>query len=189
MKRIILIAIMLMAAVAANAQIASAPRYRELKNTYNHYEYVQTENDPYSVIWAEVFSFFVPGSSQLVMREPVRGLIFLGSTFVCSQVVSSSVDDLTKILTTDSEGNLAFTDEARAIKDFKWMAGAGLAALGVAIWSSIDAKRVAKVKNLYFQDITSGKKPVKFNVDPYLSYTPTANSVAPVAGLSLNLSF
>lgn len=189
MKKLILIAALLMAAFTANAQYASAPKYKELKNVYNHHEYFQSEDDPYSVPWAGVFGFFVPGSSQLVMKEPVRGLIFLGSTFICSQVISSAGDNILENLTTDSEGNLTFKDPAQAGKDLKLMLGAGVVELGIAIWSCIDAKKVAKVKNLYYRDMTSGKKPVKFNVDPYLSYTPTSNSTAPVAGVSMRLSF
>lgn len=192
MKRIILIAILaLAAAFSANAQYENAPRYKDLKNDYNFRMYEKSEIDPYRVGWADAFSFFVPGSSQLVMGEWRRGLCFFAGAGICSSIASSSGDDLLKLITTDSEGNLAFTDEAKAMKCLKTMLIAGLAELGVAIWSSVDAGRVAKVKNMYYQDLYGRQASVKVNVEPFLSYTPStvSDNVQPAAGLSMKLSF
>ena len=189
MKKIILIALLLMAAFSANAQYAAAPKYKELKNNYNPYSYVKSDADPYNVSWAGVFGFFVPGSAQLMMQESGHGWAFLGGSAVCYLLLDNISDDLNKLIVTDSEGNLAFSDQDKAAKLMARALGVLAIDLGVSIWSCIDAKRIAKVKNLYYQDAMSGKKQVQFNVDPYLSYTPTSNSVAPVTGVSLSLSF
>ena len=188
MKKIILIALLLMAAFSANAQYAAAPKYKELKNIYNPYSYVKSDADPYNVSWAGVFGFFVPGSAQLMMQESGHGWAFLGGSAVCYLLLDNISDDLNKLIVTDSEGNLAFSDQDKAAKLMARALGVLAIDLGISIWSCIDAKRIAKVKNLYYQDMTA-KKSVKFNVDPYVSYTPTRNSVAPVAGLSFNLAF
>lgn len=192
MKRIILIAVLaLAAAFSASAQYENAPRYKDLKNDYNFRQYEKSEIDPYRVGWADAFSFFVPGSSQLVMGEWRRGLCFFAASGICSSIASNSAEDLLKLVTTDSEGNLAFTDEAKAFKCLKTMLIAGLAELGVAIWSSVDAGRVAKVKNMYYQDLYGRQASVKVNVEPFLSYTPStvSGNVQPAAGLSMKLSF
>lgn len=187
MKKYILIAALLFSAIAANAQYA--PKYKELKDTYNYLTYVKSDVDPYNVSWSGVFGFFVPGSAQLMMKEPVRGWCFLGASAICYSIMNNCSTGLNKLIVTNNDGTLGYSDEEKAAKLTLTIIGALAVDLGISIWSCIDAKKVAKVKNLYFQDITSGKKPVKFNVDPYLSYTPISNSVAPVAGLSFNLAF
>lgn len=186
MKKFILIAALLFSAIAANAQYA--PKYKELKDTYNYLTYVKSDTDPYNVTWSGVFGFFVPGSPQLMMNESGRGWAFLGGSLLCDIILDNLGDDLNKLLVINSDGSATFSDPDKAAKLLTAALGVVAVDLGLAIWSCIDAKRIAKVKNLYYQDMTA-KKPVKFNVDPYVSYTPTRNSVAPVAGLSLNLAF
>ena len=186
MKKYILIAALIFSAIAANAQYA--PKYKELKDTYNYLTYVKSDVDPYNVSWSGVFGFFVPGSPQLMMNESGRGWAFLGGSLLCGVILDNLGEDLNKLLVINSDGSASFSDTDKASKLLTAVLGVAAVDLGLAIWSCIDAKRIAKVKNLYYQDMTA-KKPVKFNVDPYVSYTPTSNSVAPVAGLSFNLAF
>ena len=60
--------------------------------------------------------------------------------------------------------------------------------LTIDICAIVDAVRVAKVKNMYEQDL---RKKYTFDVDfhPSVNYIQTANGVQPTAGLTLALKF
>lgn len=178
MKRIlIIIALATIAAVSANAQI----KYKELKEVYNYKDYTAQDIDPYRPGWASALSFFVPGSSQVVMGETVRGLLFLGGNLVINNIAEDSLENLVKLLVKDSEGNYDFSDWNAAKKEMLTLAISGAASLGLAIWSSIDAGRVAKVKNQYYQNL---------HLAPVISFTPIhGNNLQPTAGLSLSYKF
>lgn len=192
MKRIILIAVLsLAAAFTASAQYAQKQSYKELKDVYNFRVYQGQECDPYNVSMAGLFGFFSPGVPQLVMNEPLRGAIFFGGSALCFYLAENSAQELTKLMAYDSSGQPYYTDNDKALKYTKMMIGFLAADLGIAIWSCIDAKRVAKVKNMYYQDLYGRHASVKMNVEPFLSYTPAtvSGNVQPAAGLSMKLSF
>ena len=78
MKKIIaLLATVVLGCNLLNAQVA--PKYRELKKTYNPPEYVKMSTDPYSPIWAGAASFLMPGLGQMVCDEVGRGIAFFAS--------------------------------------------------------------------------------------------------------------
>ena len=192
MKRIILIAILaLAAAFSANAQYAQKQSYKELKEIYNFRVYHEHESDPYNTSMAGLFGFFSPGVPQLVMNETLRGACFFGGSAVCWYVAEDAAQELSKLTAINSEGQAYYTDTDKAAKYTKIMLGALAVDLGIAIWSCIDAKRVAKVKNMYYQDVYGRQSSVKMNVEPFLSYTPAevSGNVQPAAGLSMKLSF
>ena len=178
MKRILLVlALALVAAVSVNAQI----KYKDLKTQYNYKEYTAQDIDPYRPGWAAALSFFVPGSSQVVMGETVRGLLFFGGNWVLSNIAEDSIEELGKLLVKDSEGNYDFSDWNAAKKQMLLLAASGVSLLGVAIWSSIDASRVAKVKNMYYQNL---------HLAPAISFTPIqGGNLQPTAGFALSYNF
>lgn len=187
MKRFLLIALLAVVSVAASAQIAST-RYKDLKKEYNSKLYEKQDGDPYSPGFAAAVGFFYPGTSQLVMHEPVRGLIFfLGSAF-CVNQVSDYAEDLSKLITTDSEGNYAFSDNDAASKALVGMLAFGVADLVIAIWSSIDAKKVAKVKNMYYQDL-AGRQAMQMSIRPSVNLAATPSGIKPAPGMALSLNF
>ena len=63
-----------------------------------------------------------------------------------------------------------------------------VAQLTIEICAIVDAVRVAKVKNMYEQDL---RKQYSFDVDfyPSVNYVQTAGGVRPAAGLTLALKF
>ena len=65
------------------------------------------------------------------------------------------------------------------------------ARLGLNIWSVVDAVHVAKVKNMYYQDLRGQNAMLNFDLEPYFALTPSGveNGMVPAAGLSLNLCF
>ena len=178
MKRILLVlALALIAVVSANAQI----KYKDIKADYNVKAYTAQDIDPYRPGWASAISFFFPGSSQLVMGETVRGLLFFGGSAILGNYAEDRIQDLGKLITTDSEGNYTFSDFDAAKKQLIRLAASGAALLGVAIWSSIDASRVAKVKNMYYQNL---------HFAPAISFTPIqGGNLQPTAGFALSYNF
>ncbi|MBO4466138.1 MAG: hypothetical protein J5748_05620 [Bacteroidales bacterium] len=191
MKRIILITVLsLVAAFSATAQYTNENKYKDLKDIYNFRAYLPSEQDPYNVSLAGLFGFCVPGGPQLLMCESGRGWCFLGASAAFYYIADNSARELNKLAAYDTEGKMYYTDQDKAATYMMIMMGSLALDLGVAIWSCIDAKRVAKVKNMYYQDLAAGRSP-SVSFEPFLSYTPTAanGSLKPAAGLSMKLSF
>lgn len=66
----------------------------------------------------------------------------------------------------------------------------GLAAtLAVDIWAIIDATRVAKVNNMYIQDLRKNTSQVKINLTPFIDSNNYLGEHHSSAGLSLNVTF
>ena len=190
MKRIlILFAALALFASQAVAQTAyvngTAPRYKELKQTYNFRDYDSRTGGPYSVGWSEAGGFFFPGVPQLVMGEPVKGLVFLGSEVVLVAIARGGAQVFSDNVTTDADGNVTgYIDEAAAKTGAAIFLVSLAADLGLCIWSSIDARHVAQVKNMYYNDKTLSAK-----IAPTVSYTPTPNGYQFVPGMTLALKF
>lgn len=72
------------------------------------------------------------------------------------------------------------------INTFSW--GCLVASLVLNVWSICDAVHIAKVKNMYYQDIRAQRSSLDFKIEPFLSYTPSGastNTLAPTAGLAM----
>ena len=74
------------------------------------------------------------------------------------------------------------------------MMGSLVAAAVVDIWAIVDAVKVAKVKNMYYQDLYGRRAAVDLGFEPYFTLAPsssavTGNAFQPVAGMSMRLSF
>ena len=55
------------------------------------------------------------------------------------------------------------------------------------IWNICDARKVAKVKNMYYQDLQ--KHAFEFNMYPTVNYAMTSNGMKPVAGMTMSMQF
>lgn len=186
MKKIIAILVLAAVCTAAFAQKVS---YKELKNVYNYKDYVKSDVDPYSVGWISFESFFVPGMGQLMMRETGRGWAFLGASSVLSAVNSSLVDNLVELWPKDAEGNYAKEpgeNKDKIVGCLCGILGVSLAELGVCIWSSVDASRIAKVKNQYYQ---SGKYATSATLYPSVNFVQGGTGYVPVSGMTLAVTF
>lgn len=150
--------------------------YKELKGQYNPKEYVSTFSDRYSPGWCGVGSFFIPGLGDAICGEWGRAAIqFFGSGLlagIASAVVENDNDDLNDIST------------GAALTATACFAGA----LALDIWSIIDAVKVSKVKNMYYQD-ASTKAAVDIKLSPSVACIKTVGGVQPTAGFSLGISF
>ena len=197
MKRIIiLIAAFALTATALSAQVAPRMKYKELKQSYNPKEYVKTANDPYSPGWSGFASFVLPGLGQVISGETGRGIAIFAGDVAFSAVAGICADKLKEYVQMDadgkpvkgSDGKYIFTDKQAA---GKW-AGAvlGVSAAGVAyyIWNICDARKVAKVKDMYYQDL-AGKHAIGVDLYPSFDYAMTGAGARVVPGMTLSLQF
>ena len=193
MKKILLVAILALVAMAsANAQM---PKYKDIKGLYNTKEYVPQAIDPYNPSMSALVSFFVPGSAQMLNGSIGRGFIFFGADMIAYNILENAAEELSKLAVTDSDGKLTgYSDEAAAKTQLGIMVGGLAGMLAIAIWSSCDANKMAKVKNMYYQDVYGKQASLNVGLEPFFSFTPTAatpagSSLTPAAGMSLKLRF
>lgn len=192
MNRLLIIFFIVLSTFAsANAQYINKNSYKDLKGIYNPKEYVKQDADPYNAGWYECASFFVPGIGQLLSGEVWRGLAFLGGEAILMGIITDTASEIEKIAVTNERGFLTgYTDETKGKKNMAILLSALGLDLGLAIWSSIDAARVAKVKNMYYQDLIGGKTPVELSFAPAFSFAPSqSGSTQMSAGLALQVKF
>ena len=151
-------------------------KYKELKGLYNYKEYESTFADRYSPGWTGVASAFIPGLGECINGEWGRGLgKFFGNVALTTAanvfVQKSYVDSYPTWQTDIVVGVVCYA-----------------AALGLDIWSIVDAVRIAKVKNMYEQDL---KKTYAIDVDHYpsIDYIQLASGVQPTTGFTFVVRF
>ena len=197
MKRFVLIlAALVLSATVLSAQIVPGMKYKELKNMYNPKEYVKSAGDPYSPFWMGAGSFIVPGLGQILSGETGRGIaIFagdvalgaVGSVFARKMVNCFELDANGRPVK-DSNGDLICNDKDKAIKMFWGMMGTGVATLAYDIWNICDARKVAKVKNMYNQDL-QGRRSMEMDLYPAVDFAMLPDGMTPVAGMTLSVRF
>lgn len=151
-------------------------KYKELKGLYNYKEYESTFADRYSPGWTGVASAFIPGLGECINGEWGRGLgKFFGNVALTTAanvfVQKSYVDSYPSWQTDIVVGVVCYA-----------------AALGLDIWSIVDAVRIAKVKNMYEQDL---KKTYAIDIDlyPSIDYIQLASGVQPTTGFTFVVKF
>lgn len=164
-KFIVLLAVLVLGCNLVQAQVA--PKYSELKKMYNPREYVKMSTDPYSPIWAGAASFLMPGLGQMVCDEVGRGIAFFAGEMALASATATF-------------GYAAEYSETCAVLCIV----SAIATIAVDIWSIVDATHVAKVKNMYRQDVLA--KQTSVSLYPSVNYAPGSN-FAP--GLTLAVNF
>lgn len=157
------------------AEVVVGMRYREYKNLYNTKEYVPQRDDPYSRAWAGIASFIIPGLGQGIVGQWGRGFAIIGTNV--------------GLLALQLSDTYIYDDGTTEMGGLAW--GAFAARLALNIWSICDAVHIAKVKNMYYQDLRTQRAAFDLKVEPYFAYTPTSvqGYSQPTAGLSLKLNF
>ena len=160
--------------------LSAGMKYRQLKQLYNYKEYTPALADRYSLGGAGIASFFIPGLGQMICNEFGRGFLFLLGSTGCS--VAGTLT-LASGVYYDDYGN-SYMDEDSAFFGLALYA----CALLIDISAITNAVRVAKVKNMYEQDL---KKTLAYEIElhPSLDYAKIGGSYQPVAGLTLALRF
>lgn len=137
-------------------------RYKDIKYDYDARNYKKGLFDYYSRTWAGVGSALVPGLGQALDGEWGRAAgFFFGSAFL----------DILTFTNTDSNGAYAFA----------------AANLALYVWGIVDAVHVAKVKNMYIQEITGRQASMDLKVHPYVAYEPHLGGT--FVGMGFGVSF
>ena len=136
--------------------------YKELVQKYDFHDYSPSFGDRYSVGWCGVASAFIPGLGQAICNEWGHAAgFFFGNAVLAgagSYLVYKSYIDYYPQFEYDVIGAIVCYTLAA----------------GLDIWGIIDAVRVAKVKNLYYQDIR-GQYSLNVKMYPSIQNTPSAH--------------
>ena len=152
------------------SSLAVAPmmKYKEMAKVYDYRLYQKSLYDRYSPAGSGIASFFIPGLGQMICGEWGRGFAYLGGHVGCYMLtgISAIAESDTLVL----------------------MGIAGL--LAIDICAIVDGVRVAKVKNMYMEDLRrSGYYGLDLDLYPSVNYVRTASGVQPTAGMTLALRF
>jgi hypothetical protein len=143
-------------------------KYKEMAKAYDYRLYQKSLYDRYSPAGSGVASFFIPGLGQMICGEWGRGFAWLGGHVSCYMLtgISAIAESDTLVL----------------------MGIAGL--LAIDICAIVDGVRVAKVKNMYMDDLRkSGYYGLDVDFYPSVNYVRTTSGVQPTAGMTLALRF
>ena len=185
MKRFIIIAIAMASALGASAQVANTEltegmKYKQLKHMYNYKEYSETMYDRYSPAGAGIASFFIPGLGQMISREVGRGFAWFGGA--AAAYIVTGVGGV-------FAGSGQYYGETQLENTGAIIGLVGMVSMiTVDICAIVDAVRVAKVKNMYEQDL---KKTYAIDVDlyPSVDYIQLASGVQPTTGFTFAVRF
>ena len=160
-------------------------RYREYKNYYNPRFYLRDVNDAYSPGVAGIASFFIPGLGQGVDGEWGRGIGIFAANEVLNVLVLGSIAAVSSDYYENAD-ELGGDGGAAVL-----LVGAVLGKVVLYVWNICDAVRVAKIKNMYYQDLRSQSAGLDIKIEPFLASAPTGitggNQLS--AGLSLKFNF
>lgn len=170
----------------ASAPVSPGMRYKQYKKLYNHRMYIPEPGDRYSVGWGGWASFFIPGLGQMINGEGGRGAGYLIGSILCGTTTILGANLCTTGVAIDDEGMMIGGLIATICGSVAW--------LSVDIGAIVDGVRVARIKNMYYQDLQTMKNhpEINFTMHPYVSATSShigAGLDTPVAGVSLCMTF
>ena len=165
--------------------VSQVMKYRDLKHIYDSQLYIRQFDDKYSPGWLGFASFVIPGLGQAIGGEGWRAAGFAAGNIILNVIASTGVH-------IHYSGNVNGTiNESVNIDTYAILCS--LAGLGLNIWSICDAVRIAKVKNMYYQDLRAqrGWSSVDVKLEPFVASVPSPvkQGFSPSAGLSLKISF
>lgn len=146
-------------------------KYRNYSSLYRAADYTWAPGDRYLPALSGVASFIIPGLGQMICGEVGRGFAFLGMTVGVPVVATVAA------VAFDSYASMA-----------SCIAVGVLGCLAIDIWNIVDAVQVAKIKNMYLQDM---RREYSFDMDlfPSVNCIPTSSGMQTSFGLTLAMSF
>ena len=165
--------------------IRAGMKYKELKHIYHYGDWHSGLGDKHNPALMGVCSWLIPGLGQMISGEVGRGFGWLGGAVGCSVLMGIGAG-----VNADAyyyDGYDSYYDEGAAIAGSVLLLAGSLALLTVDICAIVDACRVAKVRNMYEQDLR--KMNYSFELHPSVDYIRMANGVQPTAGLTLAMKF
>lgn len=156
-------------------------RYGDYKGLYDARSYVPRHGDPYDPFLAGVASYFIPGLGQTACGEVGRGIgFFLGTELMMAGTIVS-ITQTPGLLDYSYYGEQTVIRKPTAgdhLRNLTMFAGT----FAVYLWNVLDAKNVARIKNMYYQDVYQGRYPGVLeesysyrDVNPYMRYREYKN--------------
>ena len=177
MKKTIFVSVILVAFVAN----ISAQRYSMNKYKYDYRMYIPEIGDPYNPGVSAICSLFLPGLGQMISGETGRGFAFLGGFFGCMLVTEVGFIQLSS-----NSGYYGYSGNSTKGLGTLLLGMGGMTA--VSIWSIVDAIHVAKVNNMYIQNLRKTSS-LKLEMSPYTEKLSINNQVVTPVGLSMRVKF
>ena len=162
------------------SQLRPNMKYRELKNIYStkSYKFFKGEERCNPAVMG-LCSFLIPGLGQIICGEGGRGVLQLagnwGLQVIGYSLMFASTGENPDVESDDS-GN-----EGAVLGGLACVAGA----IALDVFSIVDAVKVAKVKNMYKEDMRNYSYHV--SLSPYYDVVRMNSGAAPVAGLTLRI--
>ena len=160
--------------------VSEGMRYRDYKKLYNYRNYTKQFGDPYNPTLSGVASWFIPGLGQGICDEWGRGAAIFGGYILGSMAWAVSIVGTSHV---GPNGSNSLDPDPTTIL----LSTTLLAAYNV--WNIVDAVHVAKIKNMYYQDIRGRQTSLQMNISPSFTYIHTPETSAPVMGLSMHIGF
>ncbi len=154
-------------------------KFSEYKKFYKVKDYVPQVGDPYNPGVAGVASFLIPGLGQALNDEWGSAVLYF-----LDDVLSDVCIGL------NCYGIINNSEPYRTMSCYLFAASIALKTFAV-VGSIIDAVNVAKIKNMYNQDIRGHRTAqLNYSLSPLVTATPDmGNGSFALTGLSLTLSF
>lgn len=159
--------------------VSEGMRYKDYKKLYNYHHYTRQFGDPYNPTLSGVASWLIPGLGQGICDEWGRGAAIFGG------YVAISLGWAATIVTTATYN--PYNNTYTANPSTLLLTTALLATYN--IWNIVDAVHVAKIKNMYYQDLHAKQASIQMSLSPCVTYINTPEANAPVMGLSMHIGF
>jgi len=179
MKKLLLLSLFILALLSNT----DAQRYTINKYKYDSRLYSPQFGDTYNPALSGVCSFLIPGLGQMISGEVGRGLGFLGGYTGCGVIYVVGFAQFYNSLFDYGGGSYNFNRSGIGTM----LVGAG-GMLAVSIWSIVDAVKVAKVNNMYIQDVRKNAA-ISLQFAPYIEPISINDQVPVPVGLSMRVNF
>lgn len=161
------------------ALIAYSQTYDVNKSNFDSREYIPLKSDVYSPSSCFWNSILIPGLGQINSNEPVRGVVFMIPWAAFELVYLSGISSELGVF-------VGSNTYRRGTAERIIIGGIGATLIGV--FSAIDAIKVAKVNNMYYQS-QNKKANVSLQINPYLEPLSINNQTVLPIGLSARFNW
>ncbi len=166
--------------------------YKDYKKLYDPKKYSREDGDRYNPGVCGFLSFLVPGVGQFVCGQVGRGFVWLGSSLGCTAlIVSGMIIELNETPSFERHNGILTLDDKTRFQDTLatiLMVAGGAGLVTVDVWSICDAIKMAKIKNMYNNDVRYIRS-ISMNLQPSVSNIRMGDSAVPVLGATLALNF
>lgn len=175
---------------SGNQYLYIAPKsYKLKKMNYNTHMYVPSPSDPYNPTVSGLCSLIIPGLGQAICGETGRGLAFLGG-YVGFSVITVIGNGMVTPIEYRHLGAMSGFYGGERTPSGTILEIVGLIGMAtVEICSIVDAVNVAKVKDMYVNDMRSKTSSLKLELSPYVDQISMNNEIVRPLGLTMRMKF